>query len=71
MPQHKGLKYILGASISPELVAKIDAVRGQVPRSRIVENALNQYLISMGVKGNVTTAALPVYTTTKEEKETR
>jgi len=37
-------KYMLGASVEPELVKQIDALRGEVPRSRVVERALNHYL---------------------------
>jgi metal-responsive CopG/Arc/MetJ family transcriptional regulator len=46
----KGLKFMLGATVSPELVREIDAFRGEVPRSRVVERALKQYLQSVSTK---------------------
>ena len=46
----KGYKYMLGASVAPELIKQIDEYRGEIPRSRIVERALNQFLESNNVK---------------------
>jgi hypothetical protein len=40
----KGHKYTLGATVEPKLVQEIDAIRGEVPRSRVIERALNEYL---------------------------
>ena len=40
----RGYKYYLNATVEPETIKKIDAFRGMIPRSRIVNKALNQYL---------------------------
>jgi predicted membrane GTPase involved in stress response len=41
----KGCKYYLSATVEPEMIKRIDAIRGEVPRSRIVvDRALSQYL---------------------------
>jgi len=40
----KGCKYYLSATVEPEMVKRIDALRGEIPRSRIVDRALSQYL---------------------------
>ena len=40
----RGKKTILGASVTPEVIRQIDEYRGEVPRSRIIERALNQFL---------------------------
>jgi metal-responsive CopG/Arc/MetJ family transcriptional regulator len=43
----KGHKILLGATVDPQLIKELDALRGEVPRSRIVERVLNQYLQSV------------------------
>ena len=35
---------MLGVTVSPELIKQVDEFRGEVPRSRIVERALKQFL---------------------------
>jgi len=34
----------LGAFVQPETLKQLDAFRGEVPRSRVIERAVNQYL---------------------------
>jgi predicted transcriptional regulator len=41
---HKGLKFCMTATMKPETVKRLDRFRGQIPRSRVVETALLQYL---------------------------
>jgi hypothetical protein len=40
----RGNKFMLGATVEPQVVKELDAIRGEIPRSRIVERALNWYL---------------------------
>jgi hypothetical protein len=40
----KTQKAMLGASVQPKLIKELDELRGEVPRSRHVEKALNLYL---------------------------
>jgi hypothetical protein len=51
----KGLKFTLGSTIDPDVIRQIDAVRGEVPRSRVVERALKQYLVQITTTGTTTT----------------
>jgi metal-responsive CopG/Arc/MetJ family transcriptional regulator len=44
MATHRGYKTMLGVSVKPEIVKALDEFRGEVPRSRVVERALNEYL---------------------------
>jgi len=44
MAHHKGNKDVLGVTVQPQLIKELDAYRGLVPRSRIVEKALNECL---------------------------
>jgi hypothetical protein len=37
-------KLNLGATVQPELVKALDEFRGEVPRSRVVEKALTEFL---------------------------
>ena len=63
---------MLGVTVNSELIKEIDEFRGEVPRSRVVERALNQYLERVrltesknleGLKGS-TPAAQPAPTPT-------
>jgi hypothetical protein len=42
----------LGAYVAKDTLEKIEKLRGQVPRSRIIENALMQYLETQGERNN-------------------
>ena len=44
---NKEPKVILGAFVDPALIKKIDAMRGQVPRSRIVEEVMTAFVKAM------------------------
>ncbi len=48
----KGQKCVFGVSVDPKLIEELDAFRGEVPRSRVVERALNQFL-EANVKNNL------------------
>ena len=52
MVNPKGYKYYLGATVDPETVKRIDRMRGEIPRSRVVERALLQFL-ERGEKNNL------------------
>jgi hypothetical protein len=43
-PKVKGDWVFLGASINPKTMRELERFRGEVPRSRVVERALRQYL---------------------------
>jgi metal-responsive CopG/Arc/MetJ family transcriptional regulator len=49
----KGQKYMLGVTVEPKLVKEIDELRGEIPRSRVVERALNQFIERWKAKENV------------------
>jgi hypothetical protein len=38
---------MLGTSVKPSLLDAIDAIRGEIPRSRIVERALHRFLVDI------------------------
>ena len=40
----KGHKAMLGVTVEPDLIKELDMFGGKVPRYRVVERALNQYL---------------------------
>jgi hypothetical protein len=49
----KGHKILLGATVEPQLIKELDALRGEVPRSRLVERALNWYLKELERNGKL------------------
>jgi predicted transcriptional regulator len=40
----KESKIYLGATVDPETIRKLDKIRGEIPRSRLVEKAIVQFL---------------------------
>ena len=44
---------MLGVTVEPKLVKEIDELRGEIPRSRVVERALNQFIERWKAKENV------------------
>jgi predicted transcriptional regulator len=40
----KESKIYLGATVNPETVRRLDKIRGEIPRSRLVEKAIMQFL---------------------------
>jgi metal-responsive CopG/Arc/MetJ family transcriptional regulator len=57
-------KFMLGVTVEHELVQKLDIIRGLVPRSRIVEEVLTDFIKQMEEKGN---GKLIQYTSIKRE----
>ena len=53
-PRARGSWAFLGASIDVGTIREIDRIRGEVPRSRIVERALKQFLNRELGKENLT-----------------
>jgi len=43
-PKVKGDWVFLGASINPKIMRELERFRGQVPRSKVVERALREFL---------------------------
>lgn len=43
-PKQKSGLVFLGSTVSGEVIKEIDQRRGEIPRSRVVERALRQYL---------------------------
>jgi hypothetical protein len=43
-PRARGSWVFVGASINTNVIRQLDRFRGEIPRSRIVERALRQYL---------------------------
>jgi hypothetical protein len=52
MVNPRGYKFYLGATVDPETVERIDSIRGEVPRSRVVERALQQFLETHGERSS-------------------
>ena len=43
-PKARGKWAFMGASISVDLIRELDQFRGEIPRSRVIERALRQFL---------------------------
>lgn len=43
----KESKIMLAACVDPELIKRIDHIRGQVPRSRVIEEVMTHFVTAM------------------------
>ena len=43
----KESKFVLGVTVDHELIKRIDAIRGSIPRSRVVEEVLTHFVTAI------------------------